>query len=413
MVNVTSHTFPADTWLLTTPIQGPMPVADHLKPERIQAAQVHRNPIVMAMSVNYRLEPLSYFWHRIVHAFSQLKFNLFELRPHFLLLGLALNREHSITPLLHTDVGKAEKIKCRWFALALVLGVVNGIGTKLNDLGLFWMQLQGELGKTLLKFLSEDICLALALKANDDVVSPANHNHVPLGLGPSPCMRPQIKSVVQIHVGQKRRCTSSLWRTLLCVPKTSILKHTSIQPLLDQTDDALVRDSVLEESDQPKVGNCVEKPTNVAIKHVVDLFAQLTDVKGIKAVMLAFARPVAVGEPEKVDFVDGIEYFDNSALDDFVFQRCDAQWALLAVVFGDKHPTYRLRSVPSPCQPSGEIQKILFQILFVVPPCLPVHTRCSLFLQTPEAASQRVQVVDMVKQGWYKFPCLDRDVASS
>jgi hypothetical protein len=74
MVSVASHTFPADTRLLTTPIQGAMPVADHLKPERIQAAQVHRNPIVMAMSVNYRLEPLSYFWHRIVHAFSQLKF---------------------------------------------------------------------------------------------------------------------------------------------------------------------------------------------------------------------------------------------------------------------------------------------------------------------------------------------------
>jgi len=36
-------------------------------------------------------------------------------------------------------------------------------------------------------------------------------------------------------------------------------------------------------------------------------------------------RAKSIRETDEVTFVDGIEYLDNGTLDDFVFQRCNAE----------------------------------------------------------------------------------------
>ena len=146
MVNVTLHALPINTRLLAPPIQGPMPVADHLCPKRLQAAEVRGNSVVAAMPFHYGLEPLAYLWHRVVHSLSELKLYLFELGSHFLLPSLAPHRKHSVAPLLSTDMCEAEKVKCLRFSPALLLGIVDRIRTKFNNFGLIWMQLQRKLG---------------------------------------------------------------------------------------------------------------------------------------------------------------------------------------------------------------------------------------------------------------------------
>jgi len=392
------HTLPGNAWLLAASVQSPIPVADHLPPEGVQTTAVHGDSVISAMAFYYRLEPLANFWHRVVHPLSQLKLYLLELGPHFLFLGLTFYREHSIAPLLSANMRKAQKIKCLRFFLALLPCIGNRIRTKFNNLGLIWMQRQRKRSESLCKLLSEGLSILSLLKTNDYIVSPSYYDHITPGLLLPPCLGPQIKDIMQIHIGQKRRGTSSLRSTLFGVFKKTIFKHPCVQPLLDQTDKALICDSMLEEFDQPFMRYCVEKSTNVTIEHMVYLPRQQADIQGMKTVVLTFTRSVAIRETKEISLIDRIQNLDNSPLDNLIFQRRHTQWALFAIIFGNENPTYRFSSVTSSCQPTGEILKVFFKILSVLSPCRVINTWCSIPFQREETAPERVDVVNMVQQ---------------
>jgi len=66
-----------------------------------------------------------------------------------------------------------------------------------------------------------------------------------------------------------------------------ILQHAGVQPFLDESHDALVRDTVLDELDQPSVVDGVEKPTDVDVEHPVHLLRQESSVERVQRMVLA------------------------------------------------------------------------------------------------------------------------------
>ena len=109
-------------------------------------------------------------------------------------------------------------------------------------------------------------------------------------------------------------------------------------------------------------------------------------------------RSEAVGEGEEVGLVDRVQDLDDGALDDLVFERGNTERPLPPVRLRDETSKNRPRPVRSPCQPSGEILKILFESLSVVLPRLSVDPRCGVSLQGVVRPPQAVSVVDVVQE---------------
>jgi hypothetical protein len=62
-----------------------------------------------------------------------------------------------------------------------------------------------------------------------------------------------------------------LRRTCLRVRPFAFLHHSSVEPFLDQPQDAGIGDAMLDELDQPTFVEVIEKASNVGIKNVVHL----------------------------------------------------------------------------------------------------------------------------------------------
>lgn len=97
------------------------------------------------------------------------------------------------------------------------------------------------------------------------------------------------------------------------------------------TDNALVRDSVLDELHQPCVVDGVEKSTYVCIKHPAHLLRGDADRKRIQRIMLAALGSKCIREAFEIGLVDAVQDFYGGALDDLVFQCGNADWSLAAI----------------------------------------------------------------------------------
>ena len=65
------------------------------------------------------------------------------------------------------------------------------------------------------------------------------------------------RTVVEVDVGQQRRCTAALGCTFFHPYPLPVLQHAGIQPFLDESHNASVRNSMLDELHQPFVRNLV------------------------------------------------------------------------------------------------------------------------------------------------------------
>src|SRR5256884_5699196 len=260
------------------------------------------------------------------------------------------------------------------------------------------MQLQVELPHSLGEFCPKLIGLRLRLKSQQDNGRETDDDHVAVRALPTARLGPQIEPIMKIDVSQQRRSPSALGRTLLHSYPFPFLQHASIEPFLDQPHDAPVCYPMLNELDQPFVGNPVEKAANVKVEHPVHLSRQQTRVERVQRLMLASPRSEPVRKAEKIRFVDGVQHLNRGTLDDLVFQRRYSERSLPPVGLRYIHPTHRLGSVRSAFQPFREILEVLLQFLAVVPPRLPVHTWRGFLLQREVGHAQRFQVVDVVQK---------------
>jgi hypothetical protein len=95
---------------------------------------------------------------------------------------------------------------------------------------------------------------------------------------------------------------------------------------------------VLEEPHQPGVVEAGEEVADVRVEHPVHLLAFDPDHERVQRVVRAAPRPEAVREAEEVRLVDGVQYLDDGALDDFVLQRGDPERPRPPVRLRDEHP---------------------------------------------------------------------------
>ena len=217
-------------------------------------------------------------------------------------------------------------------------------------------------------------------------------------------MDPEVEDVVQEDVGEKRADARPLRRTPVRLEPFIALEDTGFEPHPDEPEDSRVGDPARQHPQQPLVVNRVEEAANIGIEHPGHALAHDRRMERRQSLMRVSPRPEAVGEPEKVDFVDRAQHLGNRALDDLVLQGRDAEWTPTAIGFRDVDTPNRLWPVAPGMDPYAEVLKVDLQVLLVVCHRDPVDSRTCLPLLTPERSFER-RDVNVVQQS--REPGLD------
>jgi hypothetical protein len=107
--------------------------------------------------------------------------------------------------------------------------------------------------------------------------------------------------------------------------------------------------------------------------------------------------PEPVREAQEVRLVDGVEHSDDGPLDDLVLQRGDAGRPQPPVRLRDIRPPRRPRLVAPAANPVMQVPEVARQVLPVVLPRHPVHSRRGLRAQIPVGHHQPLQA-DVMQQ---------------
>ena len=125
----------------------------------------------------------------------------------------------------------------------------------------------------------------------------------------------------------------------------SIFDSADFEPFYYKTQDALVRDTVLEKADNPWVGHGIEEAPDIRVKHPIHLLPEDAGMEGVQRIVLATPWPEPIGEPEEIFLVDCCENRRDRLLDDFVLQAQNAQRTLRAISLRNVGSSGRSRSI--------------------------------------------------------------------
>jgi hypothetical protein len=268
------HAIPEDATVLATPRQRAMPETSHLESKKSQRRVVHGHSVIPEVSTHHRLQPLALFWDGFVHAPPKFGFHRVQLRLQPFADRLPQHRVHSVAPLLHADMRKAEKVECLGLPFSAPLPVLDRKRSKFQQPRLLGMQCQVELPHSLGEFRPELFGLRFALESNHDVVCESHDDDLTVRPLLTPRLDPQVEYVMKIDVCQKRRSTSALGRPFFHSYSFPLLQHAGVQPFLDQPHDAPIANPMLDKLDKPFVGQPIEKTFNVKIEHPVHFSRQ-------------------------------------------------------------------------------------------------------------------------------------------
>jgi len=232
-----------------------MPEPADLEPKGGQRHAVGRHAVIADGSTYDRSEPFAHFRDRFMHAPFELGFDLAQLRLQSFADRLPQHRKPSVTPLLSTDMSKAEEVERFRLPLSALLSVFGRARSELQQTRFLRMQFQAELSHSLDQFCPEPCGVRFQLEPNHDIVCKPHDDHVAVGLLSTPRLGPEIEYVVQIDVGQQRRCTAALGRPFFRPCSFPLLQHAGIQPFLDEPQDAPVRNPVLDQNYPHYKGN--------------------------------------------------------------------------------------------------------------------------------------------------------------
>jgi hypothetical protein len=137
-----------------------------------------------------------------VPASSQLFFHCPQLRLHPFAHRPSQHHEASRLPGLPAAVRESKEVEGLGLSLSSPIAIADGEPTKLDQSGLFRVQLQAELGKALLELHEELLALVAMLEPNDEVIGVAHHDYLSARLLLPPPLGPQIEHVVQVARGK-------------------------------------------------------------------------------------------------------------------------------------------------------------------------------------------------------------------
>src|SRR5215469_550676 len=209
-VNEAPHAVPEDTAVLAAPRQRVFPEPADPEPKHLQRRLVHRHSVVADVATYHRLQPLTLFGDGFVHAPLKFGFHRVQLRLQPFADRLPQHRKHSVAPLLHADVRKAQEIERLRLPFSTPLPVLDRVRTELHKPRLLGMQFQVELQHSLREFRPKLIGIHLDLKAKHDIVRETHHDDLAMRSLSTPRLYPQVEHVVQVDVSQQRRSTSAL-----------------------------------------------------------------------------------------------------------------------------------------------------------------------------------------------------------
>jgi hypothetical protein len=338
------HMLPIQPLSFTPTPQRKVPVTANLEPEALDRSTVGRHAVVAGKAADHRPNPPSLFGNRRMHTLSQFGFDLLKFPTQPLANRLADDRIYAITPLLPANMRESQEVECLRSPLIAPLPVIDRKRTELQKPRFLGVQRQAELVESRLEF-----------------------RQTPFRLSHTALRRPFIDGL-----------------------PSALFHHAGSQPFLDETHNARITNPMLDKLHEPSVVESIEELTDVGIDDPVHFLRQQPDIERIQAVMLATSRPVSVRETEKLRFVDGVENQDRRILDDLLFQHRHSQCPLLSIGFGNVDSTNRFCPVSPAFQSSAEILEMLFQILFVVPPRLPINASGRVALEAVVGLPQRI-----------------------
>src|SRR5262245_30615752 len=176
----------------------------------------------------------------------------------------------------------------------------------------------------------------------------------------------------------------------LTARRPSVLDDADLEPFRYQAQDALVRNTVLEETDDPRVGHGIVKALDIRIEHPVHPLPQDTDVESIQRIMLAAPRPEPIGKPDEVLLVDRFQNCRNRLLDDLVLQTQNGKPPLRSVRLRDVCPSSWMGAVAALVYAIVQVRKFLFEVFSIGLPCHAVDARRRVPLKGKVALLQEV-----------------------
>src|SRR5215813_13807825 len=264
------------------------------------------------------------------------------------------------------------------------------MAAKADQPGLVRVQRQFERAQSFMQVVQKGLCLMLMLETDDLIVSKAHDDHVAVRLGLAPSLDPQIIPVVQVDVGKDWGNHRTLRSANLTARHPSVLDDADFEPFRYQAQDALVRDTVLEETDDPRVGHGIVKALDIRIEHPVHPLPQDTDVESIQRIMLATPRPEPIGKPDEVLLVDRFQNCRDRLLDDLVLQTQDGKRPLRSIRLRDVCPSGWTGAVAALVHAIVQVRQFLFEVFSVALPRHAVDTRCGVPLKREVAPLQEV-----------------------
>src|SRR6266581_5393917 len=116
-----------------------------------------------------------------MQSFTKFRFDCLKLGSFPLAHRLPQHREHPVASLPAADVREAKKVECLRLPLSTSFPIVRCMKAELDNARFLGMQFQFELGESFRQFLMKPRGVRLVLKTHDEVISPADDNHVAFG----------------------------------------------------------------------------------------------------------------------------------------------------------------------------------------------------------------------------------------
>ena len=368
--------------------------------EGIEAADVGGHRIIGEVPAQDIRQPRALHGDRQVLALPDFAFDREQLGPLSFGDGVTHEDEPSLFPwAVAANVGEAQEPEGFGLALAAALPPFGRKATEADEPGFVGMELELELLQPLFHLRQEPFGVLLALKAEDDIIGIAHQDDFSATRPLSLPLHPQVEHIVQVHVGEQRRDNRPLRSAFRAGFPLIVVHDSSLQPFGDQAQEPLVSYPVLEHFHQPRVIDGIEIRANVGVEHPVHFPAAEGHGQRVERLMRRPTGPEPVGKAEEVLFIDGIEHPDNRALDDFVFQRRDAERSLPSVGFGYINPLRGLGPVSPTVELVAQLLQPCFQPHLVLLPTHAVHSRRRPSLQPLEGGSQPGDIQEMEQTG--------------
>lgn len=115
-----------------------------------------------------------------------------------------MNREPTLLSRLGALVSKSKKVESFRSAFAALFTTFDRITTELDQARFAFVQLQVELGEPRAEFIQTRRRLAVVLETDHEVVRITHYHHIAAAAVFPPPLDPQVKHIMQVHVGKQR-----------------------------------------------------------------------------------------------------------------------------------------------------------------------------------------------------------------